>query len=82
MYRNKPLDSYIPGYNNKSWDIQSPSIFHKFLLPCNNDDDRSIIGNMHDHHTRKLKIVSKNIKHVSTVRLINIFMLAVEQVMN
>ena len=39
MYRNKPLDLYIPGYGNKSWDIQSPSIFHTFLLPRNNDDE-------------------------------------------
>ena len=82
MYRNKPLDSYIPGYNDKSWVAQTPSILHKFLLPSNNDDESKYYGNMHDHCMKKLKIVSKNIKNVSTVRLINIFILAVEQVMN
>lgn len=37
MYRNEPLDLYIPGYNDKTWVAQTPSIFHKFLLPSNFD---------------------------------------------
>ena len=39
MYRNKPLDSHITGYNDKNWLAQAPSIFHKFLLPSNFDDE-------------------------------------------
>ena len=39
MYRNKPLDLYIPGYDDKTWVAQTPSIFHKFLLPSNFDDE-------------------------------------------
>ena len=39
MYRNEPLDLYIPGYNDKTWVAQAPSIFHKFLLPSNFDDE-------------------------------------------
>jgi hypothetical protein len=50
MYRNKPLDSYIPGYNDKTWVAQTPSIFHKFLLPSNFDDE----SKYYDEYARPL----------------------------
>ena len=50
MYRNKPLDLYITGYNDKNWVAQTPSIFHKFLLPSNFDDE----SKYYDEYARPL----------------------------